>query len=121
MTETTHPTLYLLKTQFIDPDAGTGTFYCPDCIKIEGLLSAFHSLRQALKLEYVDFAKPRGALPDLAGHENQSCPQLVFRKGDDDISRQWSVEGIGKTRRIDNTRHIEAYLSARYDLPSRHP
>ena len=121
MTETTHPTLYLLKTQFIDPGAGTGTFYCPDCIKIEGLLSAFHSLRQALKIEYVDFAKPRGALPDFAGHENQSCPQLVFRKGDDDISSQWSVEGIGKTRRIDNTRHIEAYLSARYDLPSRHP
>jgi len=116
-----HPILYLLTTNFSDPEAGPGVYYCPYCIRIEGLLSAFHILRETLKIEYVDFAKPRGTLPDLTGEQNQSCPQLVFPDGDDEISAQWSVSGVGKVRAINNTRHIEAYISNRYGLPLRHP
>ena len=121
MVKPKHPTLFLLKSNFTDPKAGSGTFYCPYCIRIEGLLSVFPILRQTLQIVYVEFAKPRGMLPDFAGSEDQSCPQLVFPEGDDDFSHQWSVAGVGATRRIEDTQHIEAYLSTRFNLPTRHP
>jgi glutathione S-transferase len=34
-----------------------------------------------LEVKYVNFARPRPALVDLLGEENQSCPVLVLENG----------------------------------------
>jgi hypothetical protein len=115
------PILFLLKADFEDPSVASGSFYCPYCIRIEGMLATFPSLRAELDVRYVDFAKPRGQLPEYAGTDNQSCPQLILPNGDDEVSEQWSVPAAARAQRIEDTTGIQDYLSARYKLSRRHP
>lgn len=121
MTNSAQPILFLLRPDFLDSATGDGAFFCPYCLRIEGLLSIFPVLRHSLQICYVDFPKPRGALAQLAGAESQSCPQLVFPAGDDEVSGRWSVAGAADARRIENTADIEDYLILRYGLSGRHP
>lgn len=115
------PILFLLNREFRDPSTGPGEFYCPYCLRIEGMLAAFPMLHDELDIRYVGFAKPRGQLPELAGDDNQSCPQIVLEKGDDGFAETWSILAKNGGRRIDDTTGIEDYLSARFGLPKRHP
>lgn len=117
----TKPILYLLHNGFLDPETGPEQFYCPYCIRIEGMLAAFPKLREKLDIRYVDFAKPRGDLPEFSGHANQSCPQLILPDGDDEVSAAWSVEAQNGARRIEGTTAIQDYLSKRFGLSRRHP
>lgn len=121
MTGQSKPILYLLKHDFLDPKAGAGPFYCPYCMRIEGLLAAFPILKRYLTLCYVDFPKPRGALAEWVGEASESCPQIILPDGDDEVSHEWSIAAAQGARRIENTDHIEKYLVARFDLPCRHP
>lgn len=74
--------LFLIKADFQDLNRADGrNYFCPDCIKIEGLLSFYPRLRNELDVNYVDFNRPRKVLADLLGEENQSCPVLVFEDG----------------------------------------
>lgn len=74
--------LFLLKADFQDASRADGKkYFCPECIPIEGLLSYYPRLREQLEVHYVDFARPRPALVDLLGAENQSCPVVVFEDG----------------------------------------
>ncbi|KAB7615406.1 DUF3088 domain-containing protein [Amylibacter sp. SFDW26] len=113
--------LYLLKTSFTDEAYEGEQFFCPYCIHVEGVLSAFPVIRETIDVRYVDFAKPRGALPDFAGDTNQSCPQLILPNGDDAYSGKYSVDGENGTKRIDNTIAILDYLSDSFQLSRRHP
>ncbi len=115
------PILFLFKVGFEDKAAGPEIFYCPFCMRIEGMLSVFPVLREELDIRYVPFAKPRGDLPLHAGPTEQSCPKIVLTEGDDSVSGRWSVAGENGSRRIDKTSEISEYLSARFDLPIRHP
>lgn len=117
----TKPLLYLLKHAFLDETVGPGLFYCPYCMQVEGMLSAYPQLREELEIIYVDFEKPRGQLADFSGQENQSCPQLIFAEGDDARSSQWTVTARNGARRIDQTADIMQYLSEHFALPQRHP
>ena len=65
--------------------------------------------------------KPRGLLPDFAGDDNQSCPQIILPKGDDDFSSKYSKPGLDGARRIDATQDIIEYFIERFDLPGSHP
>lgn len=113
--------LYLLTPGFADPATGPAKFYCPYCMRIEGMLSVFPVLRHALDIRYVDFAKPRGNLADYAGPGSQSCPQLIFLEEDDEVSKKWSAPGQKGSRRMDKTSEICEYFSERFALPIRHP
>ena len=75
-------TLFLLKADFKDLNRGDDKrYFCPDCVMIEGLLSYYPRLTKELDVKYVNFARPRQALVDLLGEENQSCPVLVLEDG----------------------------------------
>lgn len=67
--------LYLLKSNFVDDEYPSQTFFCPHCLRVEGLMALFPVIRHQVEVNYVDFAKPRGALHTLAGEQSQSCPQ----------------------------------------------
>ena len=74
--------LFLLKPGFEDPTRNTGKYYlCPPCTLIEGLLSIYPNLRKKLEVNYINFVKPRKAIIDLIGEENQSCPVLILEDG----------------------------------------
>jgi hypothetical protein len=71
--------LFLLKADFQDASRADGKrYFCPDCVMIEGLLSYYPRLLDELEVKYVNFARPRPAIVDLIGEENQGCPVLVL-------------------------------------------
>ena len=68
--------LYLLKPNF--SDKGKSPFFCPGCAQMVGLMDFYPVLKERLKVQYVDFPRPRSELVGLLGEENQSCPVLVL-------------------------------------------
>lgn len=74
------PKLFLLKPDFTDNNSDTNgkLYYCPHCAMIEGVLQYYPQLKEKIEIEYVDFEKPRQAIVDLIGGENQSCPVLII-------------------------------------------
>ncbi|WP_428985298.1 DUF3088 family protein [Shewanella corallii] len=109
--------LYLLKRDFLDGDS---RYFCPYCLRIEGLMAMFPEIRHSIEVRYVDFAKPRGELPDFLGEANQSCPNLVLTDGDRYGSEKYSVMAPTGTRHIDSTDNIIAYFIERFGLPQMH-
>ncbi len=114
------PILYLFKTNFSDPQHKGKRFFCPFCTQVEGMMSVFPVIRQEVDVRYVGFEKPRGDLSLLCGEANQSCPQLIFPDGDDAISSDYSIPGIGNVKRIDKTLSILDYFASKFDLAKRH-
>jgi len=114
------PILYLFKTNFVDPQHKGESFFCPYCTQVEGMMSIFPIIRQEVDVRYVAFEKPRGDLNLFCGESNQSCPQLVFPNGDDNISSAYSISGKGNIRRIDKTLSILDYFSDKFNLAKRH-
>lgn len=74
--------LFLLKPDFQDKVRNDGKFYfCPPCALIEGVLSFYPFLLDKLDIYHVDFVRPRPAIIELIGEENQSCPVLIQPDG----------------------------------------
>jgi hypothetical protein len=48
---------------------------------IEGVLSFYPQLRNELEITYVDFVRPRPAIVELIGEDNQGCPVLILEDG----------------------------------------
>jgi hypothetical protein len=69
--------LYLIKPNFLD--RGNKTFFCPGCAQLVGLLDYYPVLKQNLDVHLVDFQRPRPALVELLGAENQGCPVLILK------------------------------------------
>ncbi|HJQ93349.1 MAG TPA: DUF3088 family protein [Candidatus Thermoplasmatota archaeon] len=66
--------LYLLRPDFLD---GGSKFFCGECAMVEGMLSFYPQLRQAVDVKYIGFAKPRPEIVSELGPEHQSSPCLV--------------------------------------------
>ena len=66
--------LYLLKPDFVTDGAKQ---FCSECAMVEGMLSFYPQLRQAVDVKYVGFAKPRPEIVSELGPEHQSSPCLV--------------------------------------------
>ncbi len=74
--------LFLLNPDFQDINRGAEKkYFCPPCALIEGVLSFYPRLRNELEITYVDFVRPRPAIIELIGEENQGCPVLVLEDG----------------------------------------
>ncbi|MFD2179009.1 DUF3088 family protein [Veronia pacifica] len=112
--------LFLLKRDFTDEEQGKGKFFCPFCLKVEGLMAMFPEIRHAIEVRYVDFDKPRANLADFVGSDNQSCPHLIFPDGDDQWSGKYSLKSEMGIVHIDRTSYILNYFIDRFDLPSAH-
>jgi len=74
--------LFLLKPGFEDPAYPGQLFYCWHCALIEGVLASFPALGDRLDIERVDWQRPRRAVIELAGEDNQNLPLLVLKDGD---------------------------------------
>ncbi|KVF68473.1 DUF3088 domain-containing protein [Burkholderia diffusa] len=107
-------TLFILRPGFFKDSEGP--FYCGDSVAVEGLLSFYPQLRDAVSVEYVDAPRPRRPIVALIGEDNQSAPVLVL--GDGQVPKDDAVgirEHNGR-RFIDSPADIRRYLSSQYGV-----
>ncbi|MDP5278118.1 DUF3088 family protein [Sphingomonas sp. DG1-23] len=98
-------TLFLLDTEFADPAfGGSRTFYCKDCMTVEGLLAAFPERIANLSVVRVPWPRPRAAVIAAIGEANQNLPALVWDGGF-----------------ANEIEPLLAALAARHGFPERHP
>jgi hypothetical protein len=105
--------LFLLKPGFFI--AERGPFYCGDSLPIEGLISLYPALRDAVEVVHIDFARPRANLVEILGEEHQSAPVLVLANPDNAPADVETKTASGK-HFIDNEADIRRYLSKRFAL-----
>jgi hypothetical protein len=75
--------LFLIQPGFARPNRDSALrFVCPDCNTIEGLLASAPEQEaqaaQHLQVIRVPFERPRSAVVDLIGLENQNLPVLIL-------------------------------------------
>ncbi|MEG3126030.1 DUF3088 domain-containing protein [Sphingomonas sp. GB1N7] len=106
--------LYLMKPNFMN--AGLGPFYCGDSVSVEGLLGFFPELREKVDVTYIDFPRPRQALVDAIGENQQSIPVLIIAAGTPEIAGV-DVKSANGRRFISDEKSIREYLSLQNGLP----
>jgi len=107
--------LYLLRPGFMN--AGIGPLYCGDSLPVEGLLSFFPQLRSLLDVHYLEFPRPRAALVDLLGEENQGVPVLILADDREIADPDLQPKAVKGRRFYADEKSIRRYLSEQYDLP----
>ncbi|RKD85976.1 DUF3088 domain-containing protein [Mangrovibacterium diazotrophicum] len=110
--------LFLIKADFTDPNADTEgkRYFCPSCATVKGALSYYPELEEKLDVEYVDFKRPRPAIIDLIGEENQSCPVLILDEGAKPVSGNIEVKSANGKLFINETDDILKYLSETFGI-----
>ena len=61
--------LFLLAPGFEDKNRRE---YCPECAELWGVLSYFPAIKEAVEIRYQSIGRPRAAMVDLLGDENQN-------------------------------------------------
>jgi hypothetical protein len=109
--------LFLLKPDFEEGDGIR--YYCPHCAQVEGVLAYYPRLRLEMDVTYLNFARPRQAIVDLIGPENQNTPVLVV--GDAGTIPPQLKPGTAKGRSFFTGEDaIAEYLVLRYGIGRPH-
>lgn len=101
----TRDRLFILEHDFADPELGGRLFYCKDCMTIEGILASFPDLAANIDVTRVPWPRPRAAVVEAIGAENQNLPSLVLSEG-----------GF-----VNEIEALLAALHTRHGFPERHP
>ncbi|MBH0114687.1 DUF3088 family protein [Novosphingobium sp. YJ-S2-02] len=102
----TRDTLYVLDTDWADPEfGGERRFYCKDCVTVEGLLALFPERAGNIEVVRVGWPRPRGPVVERLGADNQNLPALAFAEG----GFANDIEGV------------LGALHTRHGFPERHP
>lgn len=97
--------LYILEHEFADAALPGRSFYCKDCITVDGLLAAFPTLAAKFDVIRQPYPRPRAEVVALLGEENQNLPCLVLAEG-----------GF-----VNEIEALLAALHTRHGFPERHP
>lgn len=114
----TRDRLFLLRPGFEDPAYPGQCFYCWHCALMEGVLASFPQLAEKLDVERIAWPRPRQAVIELVGEQNQSLPLLVLADGA--TSRHQTGSHRGRAFIADKDA-ILAALSERHGFPDPHP
>jgi hypothetical protein len=117
------PKLFLLKPDFKDSksDNEGKLYFCPQCAMIAGIIKYYPQLETMLEINYVDFKKPRKAIIELIGEDNQSCPVLVIENNQEENVDLSYFKSYGDKLFINSTDSILKYLSEEYGIGNPHP
>jgi hypothetical protein len=110
--------LFLLAPGFVDANLPGRTFVCPHCTLLEGLLALYPDLARQISVHRVPFARPRQAVIDLVGEQNQSLPALVLAEGKASPFKTGAARG---REFISDSKAIAAELRRQYGVPELHP
>ncbi|HEY5514017.1 MAG TPA: DUF3088 family protein [Geomonas sp.] len=111
--------LFLLRPDFMD--AEEGPFYCPESAPIEGILSYYPQLREQLEVSYLDFPRPRQAIIDEIGPDNQGMPVIVVAEGSRIPAGDFAPREANGKHFITGDQEICSYLSMAYSIGIAHP
>src|SRR5262245_30685056 len=110
--------LFLLRPDFTDPAYPGERFYCWHCALLEGVLVSFPALTSKIEVERIAWPRPRQALVDLLGADNQSVPLLLLAA---DAPDELATGRFRDLRFVDDKDAILAVLSRRHGIPRPHP
>ena len=110
--------LFLLNVDFADPAFPGRSFYCWHCVLMEGLLASFPAMAARIDVERIAWPRPRMAVVDIIGAENQSLPVLVLA---DDAPSGLETGRFGERCFVEGKDAILHVLSLRYSIPIPHP
>jgi hypothetical protein len=114
----TRDRLFLLKPDFEDPAYPGQRFYCWHCALLEGVLASFPSLQSKIDVERIAWPRPRQAVVEIVGEDNQSLPLLVLAADAPDELATGKFQG---QRFVDGKDAILTVLSRRHGIPRPHP
>ena len=92
-------------------------YYCPQCNIVEGLLATFPALNDHVDVMRVDFPRPRPAVIERIGEENQGLPVLIFA---DPATAPADALIHGETRFVSDIDRLCELLAERYGIPYSH-
>ncbi|MCD2178850.1 DUF3088 domain-containing protein [Rhizobium sp. C1] len=92
-------------------------YYCPQCNIVEGLLATFPELTEKVDVMRVPFARPRPAVIERIGEENQGLPVLIFA---DPATAPADALAHGETCFVSNIDRLCELLAERYGIPYSH-
>jgi len=104
--------LYLIRPNFFDQEITP--YFCPGCAQMVGLLDYYPMLKQNLDVYLVDFQRPRPALVELLGEENQSCPVLILRNEPQSLPSNIKVRQINGHHFVEGANEIATFLAHAY-------
>lgn len=110
--------LILLEVDFEDPAFPSCRFYCWHCVLMEGLLASFPAMAAQIDVERIPWPRPRMAVVDIIGADNQSLPVLVLA---DHAPSGLETGRFGERRFVEGKDAILHALSFRYGIPAPHP
>jgi len=110
--------LFLLKPGFTDPnmDNEGKLYYCPHNALIEGVIKYYPQLEEMIEIHRVDFKRPRPAIIELIGEENQSCPVLIIDNKQDKNTDTSYFTTHGDKLFVDSTELICKYLAEKFGI-----
>jgi len=114
--------LFLLKPGFTDSKADNEgkLYYCPDCAMIEGVVRYYPQLEELMEIQHVDFKRPRPAIIELIGEENQSCPVLIIDNKQIDNTNTSYFEKYGDKLFVNSPDLITKYLAEKFGIGAAH-
>jgi hypothetical protein len=110
--------LFLLHHSFEDSKLPGQIFYCKDCAVVEGLLATFPGLKEKIEIQRVAYPRPRAAVVERVGEENQNLPLLILKEGDSSVRQTGVHKGHAF---VSDLADILSTLSERYGIPLPHP
>jgi len=110
--------LFLLSPDFEDAKFPGQRFFCRHSALVEGVLTSFPRLVDAIDVRRIAFPRPRAAVVALVGEANQALPVLVLPAGE--TSPHASGEANGRQFVSGAERIIDA-LVGRDLIPPPHP
>lgn len=110
--------LYLLDPQFDDPAWPGRSFYCRDCVTIDGLLARFPDKASELEVIRIPYPRPRDAVIAVVGEAHQNLPLLVLAPHAD---ASLADGRHGDTRFVADFKRLLHALHIRHGFPEAHP
>lgn len=110
--------LYLLEASFTDPAYPDRTFYCRDCVTIDGLLARFPDKATMLDVIRIPYPRPRDAVIAVVGEAHQNLPLLVLAPNADPALADGRHDG---TYFVSDLKALLHALHVRHGFPEAHP
>jgi len=110
--------LFLLHNEFADEALGGGSFYCRDCMLLNGLIAAFPEQASRLDIVRVPFPRPRVPVIEAIGEGNQALPVLVLA---DDAAADLANGADDVTHFVSDFPALLHALHVRHGFPEPHP
>ena len=114
--------LFIIKPGFTDSNTDNEgkLYYCPHCALIEGVIKYYPQLEERIEIHRVDFKRPRPAIIEIIGEENQSCPVLIIEHKQIDDTDIGYFEKYGDKLFVNSPDLILRYFAEKFGIGIAH-